>query len=70
MFSCYCKKPQNNNNKTKAVDIHIILKKRGKKIFRSRHPSSNVTEMSKRLETINNLNNLWEKEQFYGLNRK
>ena len=27
MFSCYCKKPQNNNNKTKAVDIHIILKK-------------------------------------------
>ena len=48
MFSCYCKKPQNNNNKTKAVDIHIILKKkREKQIFRSRRQSPNVTEMSK-----------------------
>ena len=31
MFSCYRKKPQNNNNKTKAVDIHIILKKEREK---------------------------------------
>lgn len=33
MFSCYRKKPQNNNNKTKAVDIHIILKKKRAKKY-------------------------------------